>query len=98
LEALEVAQREPTVAECLGEIRFERERVIVACDRLLVAPQSAQRIAATVVHFCVTRLDAQRVIVACERVLRPVQLVQDIAAVAQRRRVVGFDREHLVVA
>ena len=78
-------------------IALDRQRLVVAGDRLLVALERQQRGAAIGERLDVVWGKRQRPVVARDGVLVTVEQAQRIAAIAERLHVVGVERERAVI-
>ena len=59
-----------------GKTRFQRDSSVVACERLLVAIQVAERVCPIIVRLGELWLQLDGAVTACERLFVPLQLGQ----------------------
>src|SRR5262245_20514538 len=73
-----------SAAECISVIGLERQRLVVARQRLRGALELAQYVAAIVERVGIVRLERQRPVVVRQRLLKALELAERIAAIVER--------------
>ena len=77
------------IGDSLRMIRPQRQRTLIARQRLLEPLQEMQGIAAIIVCLDIIRSQRQRAVVARQRLFEPPQLVQHVAAVIATSAIAG---------
>src|SRR5207244_1093725 len=85
---LEVTQGNAATVKCLGIVGLERQRAVIAGERLRLTPEVAQGTAAIAQGLGKVGVDRQRPVVAGERLLVAPEVQQGVADVRMRRSVI----------
>jgi hypothetical protein len=81
LQSAKSMKRGPSIGKRLPIVRFERDRPIEACKRLVKALELGKRVAAIAEGLGVVRLERDGLIVACQRVGEPPERLKDDASI-----------------
>src|SRR5205085_4159388 len=94
LIAFELEQDIAAITQRLGKIGPDRERPVIAVERLLIAFElkGAQHGCAAVMCLGKIGLDSKRLMIAVERLLIAFELERDIAGITQRLVKMGRER------
>jgi hypothetical protein len=85
-------------AEGIRVVRPECDRAIITCDRLGVALELVQRVAAVEQRLGVVRPQRQRPVEACQRLVVAHELLERAAAIVERLGIARPQRQRAVVA
>ena len=90
-------QSEATIGERLGIVRPQRQRAVVARQRLREPLQLLQGVAPIGERLGIVRPQRERAVVARQRLREPLQLVQSEAAIIQGKNIIGISLQGRVL-